>query len=152
MQINKDLRVTDGSYYNLDLDTIAKSGIYSTDEICIGRWINGKPLYRRCWYLTNKTVTASGTGANIDIGTRPSAMETVTRFDGAAVINNGSVLALSHSGFAAYQLNFGYYNGFMLEIDSSGKIHLYWENGSSNQSSRTFSHITVILEYTKTTD
>lgn len=152
MQINKDLRVTDGAYYNLDLDTIAKSGIYSTDEICIGRWINGKPLYRRCYYLTNKTVTASGTGASIVIGTRPSTMEVLTRFDGAAVVNNGSAMALSHSGFAAYQLSFGYYNGFMLEMATNGTIYLYWENGGSNQPSKTFSHITVILEYTKITD
>ena len=46
MQINKDLRVTDNVYYNLDLDTIAKKSFYTTDEIIVGYWTNGKPIYR----------------------------------------------------------------------------------------------------------
>ena len=56
-KINKELKISDEKYYDLSLDEIAKNSIYSTDEIIIGRWIDGKPLYRKVVSVVISNIT-----------------------------------------------------------------------------------------------
>ena len=56
-KINKELKISDEKYYDLSLDEIAKNSIYSTDEIIIGRWIDGKPLYRKVVLVVISNIT-----------------------------------------------------------------------------------------------
>ena len=56
-KINKELKISDEKYYDLSLDEIAKNSIYSTDEIIIGRWIDGKPLCRKVVLVVISNIT-----------------------------------------------------------------------------------------------
>lgn len=142
MQINKDLRVTDGAYYNLDLDTIAKNGIYSTDEIVVGRWINGKPIYRRVLSLTTPNVT----GETKSIGSFNAPI-------GKLIKINFMVDLTNYIAWVPVPQ--------MMSADSFGNIvTAYLEyNGNTNKIMVTITNsayksrpIDVIVEYTKSTD
>lgn len=139
MQINKDLRVTDGAYYNLDLDTIAKNGIYSTDEIIVGRWIDGKPLYRR--------VLSLNTPNNVDGSTQIGSFTALIK----QLIKLESVIDLTQ------------YNDWVpvpQYLSAGNSIHCYLEVSNSinkimmavNNTAYQNRPVIVILEYTKTTD
>lgn len=131
MQINKDLRVTDGAYYNLDLDTIAKNGIYSTDEIIVGRWTSGKPIYRRV--LTGvKSSEVSQVIATIP-NIRP------IRYDG--IIQSGAV---------AFQIG-----AYLDSTNNYSSVYYDLRNGKITLSVPTAyvgADFHVIIEYVKITD
>lgn len=130
-KLNENLRITDGSYYNLPLDTIAKKSMYSTDEIIVGAWIDGKPVYRRVF---------SGT------------------FDNGQVLLSGIKNLVSASGTldpgTGIQRQIPYYeiwqnNPFCARVD------IYQNNvrvDSMNNGTQRNCNGTIILEYTKTTD
>lgn len=142
MVINKDLRVTDGSYYNLDLDTVSKNAIYSTDEICIGRWINGKPLYRRVLTLNTPNEMQTGT----EIGRFTAPIGKVIKLDFMVDLSNyiawvpvpQMMSADSFGNIVTGYLEFsGNINKIMMAITNSA-----YKNRPVN----------IIVEYTKSTD
>lgn len=141
MQINKDLRVTDGAYYNLDLDTIAKNGIYSTDEIVVGRWIDGKPIYRKVYYNGNYSQAAKSTKdisfSLPNFKTLVSAYGSITAGDG--VFNEFPIPWANATGME-YSASFGGITSTGFKITTgSGTV---WSNYK----------VYIVFEYTKITD
>lgn len=141
MEINKDIRITDGSYYNMPLDDVAKNAIYSTDEIVVGRWINGKPLYRKV-FITNNNIQADQTYEfshgiiNADL----------------VMVKNAYVTVNNSEDGATYPLNVVYFmkNTTIDRLSvyaNRKKIGFIVETGWGNNWTKI-----VILEYTKTTD
>ena len=138
MVINKDLRVTDGAYYNLDLNTIAKNAIYSTDEIVVGRWINGKPIYRK--FFTGQSSSSGSSSITTNIGNIDKIIKLQgTLTDGADQIIQ--VLGGSLSP-ATTEVNYSflYYN--------KGNNHIEFAT-SDAYAKGTYN---IIIEYTKSTD
>lgn len=106
--------------------------VYSTEETRIGTWIDGKPIYR--------IVLSGTTGSNTTIAdTTPLAIETVVSVHGIVKNKNGYVYPVPNN-------------------TSSGYISIYLTtrnetvNISTSIESLTSRPITIILEYTKTTD
>lgn len=137
MQINKDIRITDDSYYNLPLDDVAKNAIYSTDEIVVGRWTNGKPIYRRVFTFSAEKREPrdiiSVTIANMDEPIGYSGYWIDTYFG-----NNRN--PLDHGG--AY--NASYESSFQWRKNTA---NICFDSGTARGVTGK-----MILEYTKTTD
>lgn len=107
---------------------------YSTDEKVIGTWVDGKPLYRKVVNVTSPLNNGWGTVTNIgELDTMVSAKA-----------------FLFHSG-SNYYLPLPYYENSNLYA-----LVLYYKNGnvSVNINGNAFfsKPITLIVEYTKTTD
>lgn len=103
---------------------IIKGEYYSEEETCIGRWIDGKPLYQKCLVFDNVVLDGSGwLKLNYDI----SSMS-ISKLIDAIVLNKASVISRMHVQIRA--------DGFIwLYYDDS-----YWEFNS------------IVVKYTKTTD
>lgn len=52
--------ITDDNFYNGSSGGISEE-IYSTEEVCIGTWIDGKPLYRKTFTFTTPSATKDDT-------------------------------------------------------------------------------------------
>lgn len=110
--------------------------IYSTEEIVVGKWIDGKPLYRKVLIFPN------GTGSTV-----PVYYNLSSDFG----INNVSEIFMVHPSF--YMLDdlrvpFNYHDGTKYEIQVSGSTLVVSVGYSQIASSR----MVITLEYTKTTD
>lgn len=106
--------------------------VYSTEEIRVGTWHNGKPLYRKCFPgltspSTNGQVDDFLNVENLSIDELPICGGTIGRFP--IPIANGTVSA------------------YIWLATSKTTLAIY-----VNGSSVTAKPVTVILEYTKTTD
>lgn len=107
---------------------------YSTDEQKIGTWIDGKPLYRKCFKYSG-TEWQNGYFINHNIA----------NVDHIYIANGSSIVR-----------NDGYYftNYFATNTDClrmlCSKTQMYYIAGMA--SGITVSKIFVVLEYTKTTD
>lgn len=112
-------------YQNLD-----GQEVYSTSEIKIGTWIDGKPLYRKTTYISSLPNNTS-----IDYQHSISNIATITNFYG--VITSGS---------GRYNIN--YYNGSVYAFTSvwNSVISIKTNTNLSSASAR------IAIEYTKTTD
>ena len=113
---------------------VRNSNSYSTEEQPTGgRWIDGKPIYRKVFYLNNPSTNWSRTAldvSNIDWITKREY--TARRTNGASVITE-------------------YYN----HDSDNYEVHLLLENGTLYyycQCSTALSVMSVTIEYTKTTD
>lgn len=107
--------------------------IYSIDETVIGKWIDGKPVYRKI-FLPNKTVSE---GQEISSG---------CRLDNVDILISLSMYADDSWG-----------NRWVSDLNPSNPIHLTSNNdinvGAYSGSRDFYYHIHMIIaEYTKTTD
>lgn len=102
---------------------------YSTGERIVGTWVNGKPLYRKVF----TTITVSGNSSSTTAH-GISNLDTVARYT-AHSYYNGVFRPVTYAANSTYTL---------CEID---KTNIYIYNTSANPYT-----ITVIMEYTKTTD
>lgn len=111
---------------------------YSTDEQIVGKWINGKPLYRKVIKTTMAETLSNGTYVNKDVGT---GFNIDFGYVAKAILISGTQHML-----LPYINNAGYSTKCF--IDKNGS-NLILANGNS-----TFSNCEtyVIIEYTKTTD
>lgn len=112
--------------------------IYSTEEQRIGTWIDGKPLYRRVVNITSPEATTINKTYPLEI-----AVDRMVRLQ--AVLQSQVSVSTSK-----YPLPFFYENNVYLSVWYSVGS-LYAKAGSSaveylNQP------VTVLMEYTKTTD
>lgn len=128
---NSKLKVPSSYAVNRALET---NVIYSTDEIIVGRWIDGKPIYRKCFILTNVATGYVPHAHGI------SNIGTVIRSYGNIIVNNiqrtiPTVVSDNIEGFGAG----------ILDINNTNYHTLI---GTSYSATNT---IYVILEYTKTT-
>lgn len=117
-------------------DKVEKLSTYSTDEVRIGTWIDGKPLYRKIIETTMPETPSNGVYITKNTTNIPDmSFGYVSR---AIAISNNQYYTLP------YINNSGYATKFFIEIQD-----LILANGNTSfNNSKTF----VVLEYTKTTD
>ena len=116
---------------------------YSTDEIVIGEWIDGKPLYRKVHYNNDPTKLVLGNNNDIDIPfINADEIDSVARIDGLiGQVNSKSSTISIHSSW-------GSYNSIWIKVNNStGNIQVHSENNGNS-----YYITTIIVEYTKTTD
>lgn len=112
--------------------------IYSTEEEIIGKWYDGKTLYRRIF-----TYTVSSVGIKVVANLSSLNIENVTDIRGTWKLTNGSVTSLNiydkTSGSIEYSFTMfaGDNHTILCIIDGANFV------------GRT---ATIIIEYTKTTD
>ena len=130
---SNDINITQsGSDISLDFtqNAVANKNIYSTSETRIGKWIDGKPLYRKV--LTLETLNNNG--------------ETRANYDSSYLIKKFEIFVSSSS------------ITFTLPLAGSNYINCFNEKQNHYISVQTSSDRTaftdnyVIIEYTKTTD
>ena len=107
-----------------------KSNNYSSNEKCIGTWINGKPLYRKIVAIAN-----IGAALTNDIAHGISNLDQITNSFIVLYSGNGNFYPLpwTRGGYAGYQINRQYIN--------------FWFSSSWDGYKGM-----ATLEYTKTTD
>lgn len=109
--------------------------VYSTDEIRIGTWIDGKPIYRKAYY-----VNAFANNSNVYLDINVENVDTV-------ISANGYAKNSSHT--ETIFLNSSYSNAICDAIvweESANKLRLHSTSDRSGYSGY------VWIEYTKTTD
>lgn len=67
--MKSNIMINDGTNDLLSLQNLCDSNIYSTTEKVVGKWIDGKPLYRKVftgnWASNETTVTTLNTNCNV---------------------------------------------------------------------------------------
>lgn len=111
---------------------------YSTQEICIGCWTDGRPIYRRVYTIVLGTTTTDGTEVS----------------SYSSVINNVDKVINLHATFKASS---GSQNMIPFENPSGYKVRILFDNAGRivlGNSIKSFSGATAYatIEYTKTTD
>lgn len=107
-----------------------EAGQYSTEEVLIGTWIDGKPIYRKVITMTlpNNSVTYW-----TDVTNSPEGIETIVNVYGSA--SNNAPLPFYES------------TDYFVIFNSVGTTKLkYQQKGYNNFGIR------LVIEYTKTTD
>ena len=131
-----DKRVSDNSnsiqVLNSEVDCLIN---YSTNEQVIGKWIDGKPLYRKvidCGYLPNAT------SKNVAIGYNMNQIN-IVRLYGTARENTGYTISIPHvnNGNVSQQVQ--------CEVSTNG---IFLRTGVNYS----VLYCYIIIEYTKTTD
>lgn len=126
----KGLHVIPGNKPNISTYIVQKPGeIYSTDEVVIGTWIDGKLIYRKV--ITYESLSMPGLNSQTLID-GPNSVDCIIdgqfRYDGNGLYNAFGIV---------------YYN------DSNGKIALRQQISSGNV---TIHNVRIILKYTKIID
>lgn len=127
------------SSYNTNLqqeinNSFKNNNIYSTSETVVGKWIDGKPIYRKVINSTKANIQSLINNLNID---------TPIRFDGLADSKYGYTWAEN----VRYTTESGYSNVYRWSQTTPRKINWEFEKYYENNNP-----VMVILEYTKTTD
>lgn len=119
--------------YKIDTkEYIDKSGnTYSSEEIVIGTWIDGKPLYRQV-----VTGVSGENNANSVIGNISAEIDTVPHIYGTMFESDDHFYALPHSNVSLYIAK------------STGRIMMYIKDRELAANKP----VITIVEYTKTTD
>ena len=118
-------------YINAEnLNEIQKGNVYSTDEIEIGKWIDGKKIYRKV--ITTNNIT----GNNIEIEHGIFNLKRVIKFDAIASNDNGTAYPLNNK---KYIIEINQINSTKIIVNINNAFSSGWP-------------ICYILEYTKTTD
>ena len=125
------------SVVNNNASVLNASLTYSTTEQVVGTWIDNKPIYRKV--ISSTSVT---TGGETSINTGISNLKEFTSIIGVMTRSTGSAFPIprAHTSSFAYQVGMYY-----VPSDNTMRV----EVGSSVTN---VSKVTIILEYTKTTD
>lgn len=108
---------------------------YSTDEKVIGKWIDGKTLYRKVIKRENISLSSSTLLSNSTM----ADLNEMTKIDVVGKKGNDyNLIAKAHPTTLNWSIGAYYSNGWYIEAGSSA--------------SGTWAFITIIVEYTKTTD
>lgn len=116
---------------NIDANIESKTS-YSTTETVVGRWINGKPVYRKVF-----TGIATGTTTTLDRSLTPSVITLVNC--GGNVFQTSNTRHMVFSGY----INGNWYSGIYCAEDGLQLM-------LSSELAR--GQYNVFVEYTKTTD
>lgn len=115
--------------------SVGASNIYSTSEIRIGTWIDGKPLYRK---VVNYGPLPNNDAVSVEHGI--SDIDKIVNFYGIALRSDNDALLIPYITFNPD--NFG---GILMNMNSTG-ITIRTVNDRSPYNTY------VTVEYTKTTD
>ena len=128
-----------GKTVRLQDETYIANDLYSTNERIIGKWIDGKSLYRKVCISTNVTLNSQATLESI------SSIKEVTKISAMAINSSGFSVAIPT--FWSNDLT-NQNNKVWVDVGSSrGTIKYQFNSWWTNMAK-----IIVILEYTKTTD
>lgn len=105
---------------------------YSTNELKIGTWIDGKPIYR-------KVFTGNKGNDDLNLGTVSSNLDTVTDEYGILTDTSNNKKKLPYYYSSSVWIS--------MEVNSSKNLVVY---GSTSQFAK--GSVTMVVEYTKTTD
>ena len=129
-----------GRTVRLPNDTYIANDLYSTNEKIVGKWINGKPLYRKVIAITTPTVATEGTfPTNKWIATRLTNIDTI-------YIKNAFIVADNIKYNIPYITKSGGRLGIIINSTNDGMEVITNTTIFSNKNGY------AILEYTKTTD
>lgn len=117
--------------------------IYSTEETCIGTWIDGKPLYRKVFTETKDT----GDGAYTILSQEETAKIFVTSIHGMFMDDN-LAYPLPHMAVTATNTEITKLNGMAYLSVSYNRSGIQIYGNGSNLQDR-YPNIIVIVEYTK---
>lgn len=126
-----DTKFTTGNV--LSAAKVVEMNSYSTDEIIVGKWIDGKPIYRKVLDVRTNGLGVAGFSINIsDLN--------------IDYLVNSNVLGSGNNNYGG--------NKWVLScVTSSGKRELYLEGATQNLRGKSDEYMQfAILEYTKTTD
>lgn len=124
--------------------------VYSTEEVRIGTWIDGKPLYKRTWARNGKTGDKYGiVFADFDIEQVCNAygyvLQTVPTGTSGVI-----QLFMNSKNFESTELG-PYFTGYSRRYSSVPEFYCKWHGLNGNSIDATVSAV-ITLEYTKTTD
>ena len=112
-----------------EIEKVDKKFNFSTDEIIVGKWIDGKPIYRKVFTDPNNSWNA-----------QDKIIGNITNFKEPTSIK---AIAFNDMGLSGWVEN----NEAYAYIKSNGEVHFY-----RNDVNETSYPKKVIIEYTKTTD
>lgn len=130
-------------------DVASSSGsqeVYSTEEIRIGTWIDGKPMYRRV--ITGLTFSSGEAKEYASYGKTALQIDTVVGLAGTAFVDTGEVVSLPYTDFSSIggaltvDLHLQIKDDALLVVNRNANAETKWKASSA----------IAILEYTKTTD
>lgn len=127
-----DTRFTTGNV--LSAAKVVEMNSYSTEEIIVGKWIDGKPIYRKVFFDPNNSWNKSD---NI-IGNIADFKEPITI---KAIACNASLVGWVENNEGGDSRCYAYVKG-------NGEVHFY----RSDVADGTIYPKRIIIEYTKTTD
>lgn len=135
------------------LGTISSKDVYSTEEVVVGTWIDGKPIYRR---TATQTVTFEEDSYALNVvfgkfGVEKLLIDSVVKLDGYfkegnLVVPFGQWTVYRDSGLNGFVLDYGS-NSILAR--SNATVHIYRRLLTYLKNSIT---VIVTIEYTKTTD
>lgn len=114
------------------------SADYSTDEVVIGKWIDGKPLYRKVFIIPESNWAVNNTFAPLNIDFDFS--------DKTFIQASGSI---SRTDGFEHQIG-SYYSTLAVRRRKTNPFEIWcnkWETSTSQ-----LARVYLIVEYTKTTD
>ena len=88
---------------------MAKITEYSTSEIAIGKWTDGKTIYRKCYHITN---TTNGVDVTVDSALNKSTVIAL-RMYGASYVDGYQQFPIGQNG-----TNYG-----TVKVDAGGLIY-----------------------------
>ena len=109
---------------------------YSKDELRIGTWINGKPLYRK---TIEFNITKTGTNISSGVSLSGLNIDAITKVEGIGLRSDGGTVVTPHYESSSYY--------FMIKAGPTYINYNFNWSGLSN-----FTKAQVTLYYTKTTD
>ncbi len=116
---------------------INELGTYSTDEVRVGTWANGKPVYRKLIYATCPNTNTNGTFVNSDI----------------AIGSNNEISFIEWGYFvdedSRIPINYSNNSGYMMKVFSSNPNTLRLFNSNTSWNGK---DVVISLLFTKTTD
>lgn len=138
--------VTDAESGGSSDSSTSKGEVYSTEEVRIGTWIDGKPLYRRV--ITGLTFSSGEAKEYASYGKTALQIDTVVGLAGTAFVDTGEVVSLPYTDFSsvggalAVDLHLQIKDDALLVVNRNANTDTKWKASSA----------IAILEYTKTTD
>lgn len=119
-------------------DSFKENNIYSTTETVIGTWIDGKPLYRKAYY-----VNAFANNSNVYLDINVENVDTVISANGYAKNSSHTETIFLNSSYSN-----AVHDSIVWEVweGSANKLRLHSTSDRSGYSGY------VWIEYTKTTD
>lgn len=110
---------------------------YSTDEVRIGTWIDGKPIYRRTITTTVPNINNQWAAVVSNI----TGIDNITKLNGIIVGGDGRKISIPYYESTSYFYSLSFQ-------PNANQIQIYG-NGAAAFSGKT---LYIIVEYTKTTD
>lgn len=137
--------VTDAESGGSSDSSTSKGEVYSTEEVRIGTWIDGKPLYRRV--ITGLVFSNNANKSYPNYGKTALNMDAIANLSAVVFASSGEVMSLPLQSYSETG-NFNVSN--QIQLTNSALLTM---NRNINADSK-WNSVTamVILEYTKTTD